>query len=217
MCVYVYVCVCVHILFITIRANVPDNCVSWTTAFASYNPPEFTEASILAQKVSVMDGPDPKCIDGLSARLTYETDGKIQISAESGAPINPRGRTGLRGRGILWLWGPNMAADPIVTRCNPDTKKLEMVAIKRHDTGDWAIPGGMVDPGEHVSATLKREFIEEAGNVSADDVKKQEDIISRVFDESNAVLVYNGMSLFFVACWYGNSCSRAYHCYYYHY
>jgi len=29
---------------------------------------------------------------------------------------NPIGRTGIRGRGCLGRWGPNHAADPIVTR-----------------------------------------------------------------------------------------------------
>lgn len=37
-----------------------------------------------------------------------------------------------------------------------------MVAIQRHDNNMWAIPGGMVDPGERVNATLRREFMEEA-------------------------------------------------------
>lgn len=37
-----------------------------------------------------------------------------------------------------------------------------MVAIERLDTKQWAIPGGMVDPGEKVSQTVKREFMEEA-------------------------------------------------------
>lgn len=37
-----------------------------------------------------------------------------------------------------------------------------MIAIQRRDSGMWAIPGGMVDPGEKVTATLKREFMEEA-------------------------------------------------------
>lgn len=32
------------------------------------------------------------------------------------SPLNPRGRTGLRGRGKLYMWGPNQAADPIVTK-----------------------------------------------------------------------------------------------------
>lgn len=36
------------------------------------------------------------------------------------------------------------------------------VAIKRRDTKEWAIPGGMRDPGEIVTKTLVREFSEEA-------------------------------------------------------
>ena len=39
---------------------------------------------------------------------------------EGGKPRNPRGRTGMTGRGTLGKWGPNQAADPIVTRWNPD-------------------------------------------------------------------------------------------------
>ena len=31
---------------------------------------------------------------------------------------------------------------------------LEFVAIQRRDTGAWAIPGGMVDPGEKVGGTI---------------------------------------------------------------
>lgn len=41
---------------------------------------------------------------------------------------------------------------------------LQFVAIKRADTGEWALPGGMVDPGEKVATTAVREFREEATN-----------------------------------------------------
>ena len=61
------------------------------------------------------------------------------------------GRTGMVGRGLLGRWGPNHAADPIVTRWKRDNDgqvvmvnekpKLEFVAVKRKDTGDWALPG----------------------------------------------------------------------------
>lgn len=55
------------------------------------------------------------------------------------------------GRGLLGRWGPNHAADPIVTRWKKDRNGgkvlvkgkpcLEFVAIKRRDTGEWALPG----------------------------------------------------------------------------
>ena len=35
----------------------------------------------------------------------------VKFDPRSGAPLNPRGRTGLRGRGKLGRWGPNRAAD----------------------------------------------------------------------------------------------------------
>ena len=41
---------------------------------------------------------------------------------------------------------------------------LQFVCIQRRDNGQWAIPGGMVDPGEKVTTTLQREFLEEALN-----------------------------------------------------
>ena len=84
-------------------------------------------------------------------------------------PLNPKGLTGMIGRGLLGCYGPNHAADPIVTRINNGV--LEMVAIQRGDTGEWAIPGGMVNRGDTVSLTLRKEFNEEAlGNtLSTDD------------------------------------------------
>lgn len=45
---------------------------------------------------------------------------------------------------------------------------LQFVAIKRRDTKEWAIPGGMRDPNEIINKTLVREFTEEALNLSKD-------------------------------------------------
>ena len=96
-------------------------------------------------------------LDGKVNRVSHE--GEYQVS-EAGRPLNIQGRTGLSGRGVLGKWGPNHAADPIVTRWrrnqageiikNEETGKnvLEFVSIQRKDSGEWAIPGGMVDPGE---------------------------------------------------------------------
>ena len=91
----------------------------------------------------------------LDARLTYENGGKILFGGD-GVPLNPRGRTGLRGRGLLGQWGANHAADPIVTRREPLTGTMQVLAIKRRLTGEWSLPGGMVKAGDSVSATVNR-------------------------------------------------------------
>lgn len=54
---------------------------------------------------------------------------------------------------------------PVFLTRNTDFRPiLQCVAVKRRDTGEWALPGGMVDPGEKVNATAAREFQEEATN-----------------------------------------------------
>jgi ADP-ribose pyrophosphatase len=62
------------------------------------------------------------------------------------------GRTGMSGRGLLGRFGPNHAADPLVTRWKRAKNGeivldahgqpiMQFVAIQRRDTGEWALPG----------------------------------------------------------------------------
>ncbi|XP_075260805.1 uncharacterized protein LOC142352232 isoform X2 [Convolutriloba macropyga] len=91
--------------------------------------------------------------------------GQYLLDPSSGAPLNPAGRTGMIGRGLLGKYGPNHAADPVVSCFSSDTstKTLELALIQRRDTKQFAFPGGMVDPGENeLSGTAVREFCEEA-------------------------------------------------------
>ena len=53
----------------------------------------------------------------------------------------------------------------------------------------WALPGGMVDDGEKVSATVKREFEEEAGNIGDPAERHQ-------FQEHVAKLFENGRQIY---------------------
>ncbi|CAJ0605328.1 unnamed protein product [Cylicocyclus nassatus] len=142
------------------RCAVPDDKVKWSVNFPDYKPPDYTDP-----KTNGKDWADPEPAKG---KFKWNAvDGKVNRESfvceysfdKDSRPINPIGRTGLRGRGALGRWGPNHAADPLVTRVKDG--KLQFVAIERGDTGEWAIPGGMVDAGEIVSETLKREFSEE--------------------------------------------------------
>ena len=94
--------------------------------------------------------------------MTSYEPGSIRHDGGSGEPLNPKGRTGICGRGGLYLWGPNHAADLLLTRFNAETKSLEALLIQRK-SGQWAIPGGMLDPGESALQAAVRELKEEAG------------------------------------------------------
>jgi ADP-ribose pyrophosphatase len=108
---------------------------------------------------------------------------------KNGCPKNFHGRTGTIGRGLLGNWGPNQAADPIVTRYDMDTGKLQVVLIKRKDNNQWGLPGGMVDKDDpNTSTTAKREFLEEA--MKEDNEKTREDnevYISKLFKEGRQI------------------------------
>ncbi|XP_047216020.1 ADP-ribose pyrophosphatase, mitochondrial-like isoform X2 [Girardinichthys multiradiatus] len=159
------------------RFPVPDDKVDWNQNWPQYDPVSYT-APVVLKKPFWADpeigsfSPKFNAVDGTVDRTGFEGSYKV----ENGKPLNPFGRTGMTGRGLLGRWGPNHAADPIVTRWKVDasgakihhpasTKPiLQFVSIKRKDCGEWAIPGGMVDPGEQISLTLQREFSEEALN-----------------------------------------------------
>jgi len=154
------------------RTPVPDNLVAFTTAHPSYAPKEFTAAFVLKAAWADAENTDSIKFNQLDGKVDRRSF-CCNYNVENGRPVNPCGRTGITGRGHLGKWGPNHAADPIVTKwkrsnsekvIHPKSGKpvLEFVSIFRKKDHEWAIPGGMVDPGENISQTLKREFAEEA-------------------------------------------------------
>uniref|UniRef100_UPI003AAF8267 ADP-ribose pyrophosphatase, mitochondrial isoform X1 n=1 Tax=Centroberyx gerrardi TaxID=166262 RepID=UPI003AAF8267 len=197
------------------RFPVPDDKVDWSRAWPQYSPVNHTDPAV-TKRPQWADpdvgflfclfhsafSPRFNALDGAVDRTSFEGS----YSVEKGKPLNPRGRTGLTGRGLLGRWGPNHAADPIVTRWKVDAKGkkishsvskrpvLQFVSIKRKDCGEWAIPGGMVDPGELVSLTLQREFSEEALNSLAAAPAERAKILERInkLFKSPGFQVYKG-------------------------
>lgn len=107
---------------------------------------------------------------------------------------------------ILGHFGPNHAADPIVTRwkrneqgeivIHEKTRKpiLQFVCICRKDTNEFAIPGGMVDKKEKVTETLQREFHEETLNFPDMDEHAKHNLSATIKDifENGGIKIYCG-------------------------
>lgn len=146
------------------RFPVPDSLVQWTKDYPDYCPPYYVSPAVIANDSTRKPGgwADPEDISRITEIPAESFSGRL-LHDNEGRPLNPVGRTGMAGRGLLGKWGPNYAADPIITRINTATNSIELLAIRRKDNGQWAIPGGMVDKGEEVTRTLARELEEETG------------------------------------------------------
>ena len=138
------------------RFVVSDHNVSWQIEFPEYFPIEFNSPVVLDIKTPWAD---PSDINKITHPLV--SFGSVLRLNEKGIPLNPFGRTGITGRGILGKWGANFAVDGLITTIHPQSNTFQVLTITRKDTGETAFPGGMVDPGEDVIDTRNRELEEE--------------------------------------------------------
>lgn len=151
----------------------------------------FYEADCVIQNAGIWADYKNVSKEELEKRMVWRNNKLITLKEakirfdEFNKPITPV-KTGKKGRGLLGKYGPNHACDPIITRFNMYKCRIEFIAVKRNDSGQWAIPGGMIDAGEKVSQTLKREFIEEASS------KTDKKIIDEIFSKSNETILYSG-------------------------
>jgi len=142
---------------------VPTDLRSWSTPWPAYAPADITPAELRPDGIaaSVRAGWAEPATDPTTLGWEPRQDAAlIPFDVVNGRPRNPAGRTGRTGRN-LGKWGENAAADPIVI-ADTDLGPFVLL-IRRDDCGQWAIPGGMVDPGESAPAALVRELREETG------------------------------------------------------
>jgi 8-oxo-dGTP pyrophosphatase MutT (NUDIX family) len=199
------------------RVPVPDAHVPWVVPWPAYEPKEFTSPIVspaVGDRPAWADPPDPTSLRDLRLRHSHEV--RPLVLSPDGRPLNPYGRTGTSGRGLLGKWGPNHAADPIVVRRRPAWDRrsdrpggsraadaggddddaaavhFQLVGVKRLDSGQWALPGGMVHESELVCETLRREFTEEAASHTDPERKAElETQLDQIF-ESGGELIYEG-------------------------
>ncbi|GFT25672.1 ADP-ribose pyrophosphatase, mitochondrial [Nephila pilipes] len=163
------------------RFPVKNHEVSWSEPFPEYEPPNYS-----APHLKNASSADPDIfkakfkwneVDHGINRRSYDQGKIIKYDVVNGFPLNPKGRTGLTGRGLLDRWGPNHAVDAIVTRSTMMETSVKQVSVKsgdpilqcvltlRHDCTRWAFPLGFVNQKETCSSAVLRILSEEAINI----------------------------------------------------
>ena len=79
------------------RQSVADHLVPWDTSWEGYSPPDYTTSEI--KSAPYADPEDPRAVKDWEER--QRKAGQPFKFDRDGRPLNPRGRTGLRGRGSL--------------------------------------------------------------------------------------------------------------------
>jgi len=154
------------------RCRVLDEQVDWSLPFPSYRPAQFTHPDVLrADRTLFPDGwadpADPQKISEpeWKGRFSYEQSSLTFDCVRR--PRNPVGRTGVEERGLLECWGPNHRVDPVITRFDPAMpEELQVLGVcqtsrSRDERPEWAICGGVLEPGDRPYAAAKRVLVDE--------------------------------------------------------
>eukprot|EP00912_Choanoflagellata_sp_UC4_P002423 UC4_evm1s1532 len=131
------------------RDLVEDHEVSWNIPCNGYRPRTYTAPEISAASHNV-DRPSEvrteytfNDIDNRIDRTSY--NGEYRLEAATGLPLNPFGRTGINGRGLLPRFGPNHEVLVVCTRCRSEPSGMPKIEILSDGSN---IPRGRVECGE---------------------------------------------------------------------
>jgi ADP-ribose pyrophosphatase len=120
------------------------------------------DPSVLANdRFSVEAGwADPEDISLIADELSAV---EARFRDDDGRPLNPHGRTGIAGRGLLGFWACNLSVAATVTRTSPDTGETEILLGGSEDRVDPALPKGFVLHEEVPQVAIARVLEREVG------------------------------------------------------
>jgi ADP-ribose pyrophosphatase len=133
----------------------------WMVDCPDYDPPYHVDPAVLSNDRSkVADGwADPEDVTSISDELASR---KAKNRDDLGRPLNPRGRTGIVGRGLLGYWGPNISVATVAIRTNR-AEELEILLGHQEDETELEIAKGFIHPGEAAEECLQRVLTTETG------------------------------------------------------
>jgi ADP-ribose pyrophosphatase len=126
----------------------------WILDCEDYAPPYHVDPGVLENGALSDDErwADPEEFAAVAAERT----GSSKHTDEQGRPLNPRGRTGIAGRGRLGRWGPNQTVVAVVTRPGVSPEEVEVLLGRKADREAFALPRGFVLPRESAQEALAR-------------------------------------------------------------
>ncbi|XP_076467609.1 transient receptor potential cation channel subfamily M member-like 2 [Babylonia areolata] len=168
------------------RFPVFDKFVPWEVPYDTYDPAIYSApVTSFPEDIRICVDPDVidmhSCvIDGVSVEInrtswiTVENEPVKYKMDSMNVPVNPMGRTGMRGRGKMWRFGPNHRIAAVVTRWRRKYSKLgfplgnllvdgkrvlECLVITHKETGERTLPGGNVYGKTSAYSVLCEEFL----------------------------------------------------------
>ncbi len=134
----------------------------WLMECESYDPPYHVDPVVLenAKSKPGTRWADPEDFASVEEREELKA---VRFKTDEGIPRNPRGRTGIAGRGLMGRWGANPAVSSLVFRPTADLLGLEMLAGRQSDDDQLRLPKGLVMLGEDELSAVSRVVREETG------------------------------------------------------
>jgi len=134
----------------------------WGIECPDYAPPYHVDPSVLENDSSQKAGgwADPEDIAKVQESAEQEP---TTHQDEAGRQLNPRGRTGITGRGLLGKWGPNNMVSAVVTRVDDAIGKLDIILGRIGENGVFSLPKGFVAAGETFDDAMARVLSHEIG------------------------------------------------------
>ena len=129
----------------------------WMFPCEEYDPPYFVAPEVLANDfLTVPDGwADPEDFERVKDDPSITS---VKFHDEDGRPLNPRGRTGIAGRGSLGRWGKNESVFVLVLRIHEAVDQIDLLLGTGIGSRVASLPNGFKFPREEDEGAIARIF-----------------------------------------------------------